>query len=259
MDITVTRIRHRWAEPAGFSLNRPQGEGEYILLHFLTPVTLRFHGETVCAERGSFIIFSPQTPHCFTSEELLLHDWMHLNGDLSALMAEYSLLPDTLYHPEIPETISDIIAFMEMEFFAQRPHLKTLMQIKLQELLIRIAHSLRNVQPELRLQAETIERLRELRSRIIITPGFSWSVAEMAQAMHLSESRLYAVYRAAFGVSPRHDLILMRVEKAKFLLQGGASVSDTAEQLGYGNVYHFIRQFKQFTGTTPKQYSLKGF
>ena len=31
----ITRIRHRWTEKKGFLLNRPQGTGEYILLHFL--------------------------------------------------------------------------------------------------------------------------------------------------------------------------------------------------------------------------------
>ena len=43
----------------------------------------------------------------------------------------------------------------------------------------------------------------------------------------------------------------MRVEKAKNMLAQGVSVSRTAELLGYGSTYHFIRQFKQVTGVTP--------
>lgn len=43
----------------------------------------------------------------------------------------------------------------------------------------------------------------------------------------------------------------MRIEKAKNMLMQGMSVAETAEQLGYTNVYHFIRQFKQITGITP--------
>lgn len=46
----------------------------------------------------------------------------------------------------------------------------------------------------------------------------------------------------------------MRVEKAKALLWQNNSVTETAAQLGYASVYHFIRQFRQTTGVSPKQY-----
>jgi uncharacterized lipoprotein YddW (UPF0748 family) len=65
----------------------------------------------------------------------------------------------------------------------------------------------------------------------------------------------HAVYKAVFGISPRRYLIFIRIEKAKMLLQSGATVTSVAEQLGYGSVYHFIRQFRQLTGDTPKQFA----
>ena len=80
MQVTVELVRQRWHEKAGFSLNRPTGAGCYILLHFLTPVTLNIRGATVQAEPGSLIVFSPDCPHGFVSREELIHDWMHLTG-----------------------------------------------------------------------------------------------------------------------------------------------------------------------------------
>lgn len=254
MTVCITRIRHRWAEHAGFRLHRPQSMPEFILLHFLTPVELTFHGQTHAADKGSFIVFSPGTPHDIVSHEALLHDWMHLSGDLDLLMRRYGLLPDTLYHTDESAGVSDIAAFLESEFFAQRPYWEELSQARLNELLIRISHCVSNAQPQLRVRDETAEYLRELRTDILSSPWRSWSVADIARRVNLSESRLHAVYKAVFGISPRHDLILMRIEKAKMLLQNGSSVASAAEQLGYGSVYHFIRQFKQCTGITPKQY-----
>ena len=87
MQVTVELVRQRWHEKAGFSLNRPTGAGCYILLHFLTPVTLNIRGATVQAEPGSLIVFSPDCPHGFVSREELIHDWMHLTGDVAGLMA----------------------------------------------------------------------------------------------------------------------------------------------------------------------------
>jgi len=73
----------------------------------------------------------------------------------------------------------------------------------------------------------------------------------MARRLGVSVSRLYPLYRRLFSISPGKDLILMRVEKAKNMLLQGESVSRTAEAMGYANIYHFIRQFKQITGSSP--------
>lgn len=255
MEVSITRVRHRWAERAGFALRRPHGTEEYILLHFLTPVELSFHGQTLAVEPGSFIVFSPGTPHSFVAHDPLLHDWLHLTGGMADVMNRYGLAPDTLYLPDQSAGVSEIVAFLEMEFFAQKTYWNELAMAKLQEMLIRVSHSVSGAQSQLRVRDETAERLREIRTRILSSPWHSWSIPELAQAVNLSQSRLHAVYKAAFGVSPRHDLILIRIEKAKTLLQSGSSVASVAEQLGYASVYHFIRQFKQFTGQTPKQFS----
>jgi len=255
MEIRITRIRHRWAEPAGFLLSRPGGMPEYILLHFLTPAELSFGGQTHAVTPGSFIVFAPGTPHVLHSPGPLLHDWLHISGDLAALMNRYGLAPDTLYQTGPSANISEITAFLENEFFAQRPYWDALSQARMHEMLIRISHCVTDAQPQLRVRDETAEHLRELRSRILSGPWKPLSIPELAQEASISPSRLYPVYKAVFGISPKHDLILLRIEKAKMLLQSGCSVSAAAEQLGYASVYHFIRQFKQFTGMTPKQYS----
>lgn len=255
MDVSVTRVRHRWAERAGFTLNRPMGAEEYILLHFLTNVSLSFAGETHFAEKGAFIVFSPGTPHFFTAHEMLLHDWLHISGDMRSFMNTFGLMPDVLYKADADAGVSDSIAFLENEFFAQRPYFETLAAAKLTEMLIRISHGVNRTQLQTRVRDETCERLREIRTRILTSPWHSWSINELSEKVNLSPSRLHAVYKAVFGISPRHDLILIRTEKAKMLLKNGASVTSVSEQLGYGSVYHFIRQFKSITGVTPKQYA----
>ena len=254
MDVEITRIRHRWAEKKGFHLARPHGAGEYILLHFLSGAELTWQGETRRVQNGSLIVFSPEMGHVIDATEPLRHDWMHLRGDVAQMLACFGLVPDVMYQPGYSGAISDIVAALEMEFFAQRSYWPEMAQAKLTEMLILISRSLTGEDYAPAVQDETVERLRETRARMLSGTWTNWTIERMAANANISTSRLHAVYKAVFGISPKHDLILMRIEKAKQLMQEDMSVTEAAETLGYTNVYHFIRQFKQYTGTTPKQY-----
>ena len=254
MDLSVELVRQRWRERAGFRLNRPDGANCYILLHFLTPVELIFGGKTVAVPCGSLIVFSPGYPHGFTSKEALIHDWMHLSGDVDLLMNEYGLQPNTLYQPGIESAISEITGLLETEFFARRLFWRQLAQVKVSELFIRTAQALNERPLRTRVGKETADALRRVHAKMLAEPEKAWSVEDIAAEVSLSPSRLHTVYKATFGVAPRQDLILMRIEKAKALLWGNTSVAETAALLGYSNVYHFIRQFRKATGVTPKQY-----
>lgn len=258
MSVSIDLIRQRWAEPAGFSLARPAGAECYILLHFLTPVELTFDSETRPAPRGALIVFSPGKPHSFYSREPLVHDWMHLSGDVDAMMADYGLMLDTLYLPGVESVVSEITGFLEAEFFTRRAYWPELSEVKLRELFIRAAQSLKDTQPRMHVRAETADRLRQVRAQMLAQPEREWTVEEIAAYANLSPSRLHAVYKAVFGIAPRQDVILMRVEKAKALLMRDVSVTETAARLGYASVYHFIRQFHQTTGVSPKQYVKRG-
>ena len=82
------------------------------------------------------------------------------------------------------------------------------------------------------------------------------TVADMARDVHLSESRFYTLYKQIFGISPKNDLIIARIERAKNLLeQNKYNNSEIAAMTGYTNEYHFIRQFKKIEGITPKEYA----
>jgi AraC-like DNA-binding protein len=83
----------------------------------------------------------------------------------------------------------------------------------------------------------------------------NWTVKEMAEHVNLSESRFAVLYREFFNTTPNEDLILGRIDKAKYLLTNKAvTVSEVADALGYQSVYHFIRQFRKRTGSTPGKF-----
>ena len=77
------------------------------------------------------------------------------------------------------------------------------------------------------------------------------SAEELAAMSSMSVSNMEKTFKNKIGMSPiayRHNI---RIDHAKLLLAGGYSIADTAERVGYGDVYYFSRIFKKYSGVTP--------
>lgn len=250
----LKNVRHNWPEPAGFRIDRPEGGGEYILIHFHTSVELYMDGRWQTALPGTLIMFGPDTGHSFISAGPLLHDWLHLTGAVREEMEAFGLKVDVPYIMTEGRRITELFAKLESEFFGRGAHWESYVRAVFNELWISVARQQggKATQP---VQKETADRLQELRAEMILHPEYPWTNAMMARQVNLSESRLYPLYKRLFSISPGQDLILMRVEKAKNMLSQGTSVARTAELVGYSSVYHFIRQFRQVIGVTPGKWT----
>ncbi|MBD1998577.1 helix-turn-helix transcriptional regulator [Oculatella sp. FACHB-28] len=80
------------------------------------------------------------------------------------------------------------------------------------------------------------------------------SLEYLAQMVNLSPYYLNRVFRKEVGIPPHKYQIQVRIDHAKALLQQGLSVKQVAEQLGFADVSHFTRHFKQLVQVTPGQY-----
>jgi AraC-like DNA-binding protein len=97
--------------------------------------------------------------------------------------------------------------------------------------------------------------VREVAAEIRREPGRAWTVLELASRMQYSPDHFARVFRAVLGMSPRRYIMEARVESAKNLIaMSSYSISRIADLLGYSDVYHFSKQFKEKTGIPPSQF-----
>ncbi len=83
-------------------------------------------------------------------------------------------------------------------------------------------------------------------------------LARLAAGCGLSYERFRKAFAAAVGEPPARYRLRRRIDRAKTLLTGGATIADTAEALGFCDVYFFSRQFRAATGTTPARFRGRG-
>lgn len=86
------------------------------------------------------------------------------------------------------------------------------------------------------------------------------SLDQIAENMYLSPFYVSKIFKSETGDAPIHHLIKIRLEKAKELLEQGASgnIQEVAAMVGYDDAYHFSKLFKKRFGITPTQAKKKG-
>lgn len=81
------------------------------------------------------------------------------------------------------------------------------------------------------------------------------SVADMAEAMSMSERNFHRRCVAAFALTPNVLLQRLRLERARVLLEDGAlTLKEIARQCGLGDVSALGKCFRQHFGVTPGDY-----
>jgi len=80
-------------------------------------------------------------------------------------------------------------------------------------------------------------------------------VADVAEALELSESRLRVLFKEAAGIPLGSYIHNYRLNRAMALLRtSDLSIAGVAEEAGFGSPQAFNRVFKKETGQTPRAY-----
>lgn len=144
---------------------------------------------------------------------------------------------------QMPELISNHCSFGEETIS---------MEVVLEQSLVRItekAAAARNCSQGYK------EQFQKLRREIYLNPQEDWNVPLVLKRIGISRSHFYRIYKEQFTVSYTADLIQARLDKAQqLLLYTDMRLQEIAEQCGYGNENHFMRQFKERFGMTPSRF-----
>ncbi len=99
------------------------------------------------------------------------------------------------------------------------------------------------------------EGLRKTMTQMRIYPHQEWPSAKLAQLAGMSVAHYNRKFCQHFGTSPRQWLIAERIHAAQRLLaETSQPIGQVAAATGYGDAFHFSRDFRRRTGLSPLAY-----
>ena len=81
------------------------------------------------------------------------------------------------------------------------------------------------------------------------------TIEDISGLTHFSASYIHQLFRKHLNITPHKYLTVKKMERARELLDGGASISEACFRSGFDNYANFITSFKKHFGVTPKNHS----
>lgn len=198
------------------------------------------HDNSVCL-RNSEIPFKmditdDEGPRLFVSISLELFQLLYL------LIPELKQMPPVWECPFSQETFDAFFTFYD--------HMKQISSVELYQVI-----------PDLVRYILLVTGIQQRRNKVPLETGRRFleenqalSLAEIAEKCGMTYHTFRRQFTETFGIAPGQYRIRKRIEMAALYMKRGKTVSETAELLGYADIYTFSHQFTAVMGISPVKY-----
>lgn len=252
----INNIGYNHRHDADFSISRPNGSGDYLLLLLKSPARFILGHKEYIASKNSFILFQEGTPqyyHALGPE--FINDWFHflLSPEDERFLNRLSIPFDQLIRIGDMSHLSMLVKNMSYENYSTNLHKEKTLELYFHLFFLKLSEKLCVNQDS---QISThYDKLSIIRSKIYNMPQNDWKIEALAHELAMSRSHFEHMYKSIFNVSVINDVINSRIDYSIYLLTTtDMSIKQIAEFCGYKSDTHFMRQFKSRMKVTPTEY-----
>ncbi len=211
------------------------------------------NGEMIFMPRDSYIISdyiknnASMKVYLFFFDHNLALKFLAQNHTPTALKESNNLVCQL----KVTQNIKYYISSLE-KFNFKTLNTKEILELKLLELLYLLDDSNQNNIIKTLLSSESFKEKRDIESFMLEHYDKNLSINDFASLSGRSLSSFNRDFKNKYNTTPKKWLIKKKMNKAKTMLEKGASVSTCAFDLGYKNVSNFIKAYKSVYKLTPK-------
>lgn len=234
---------------------RANGSQNYLFLLILAPMYFYFEKKHTLAKSGACILYTPNTPQHYQSIDEFYNSYIHFTAS-TPFLSSYSFPINEIFYPENTENLNWILKKIQIEYLNHMPHYEMELHALTTQLLIQLDRKYIQKQFISGKTTSLYLEFQSLRLRMLTYCEEEWPIERMCRIVNLEKSQLYSYYKTFFHSTPKAELIVARIDKAKHLLTNEAmNISQVAEVSGFHNIYHFTRYFKKVCGCTPTEFT----
>lgn len=173
---------------------------------------------------------------------------LDLNPDRLELLTEFRTRD-----PQIEAIAMLLLTELKQENLGERLYIESLANL----LAVHLLRQYSAVKPRLTIYEGGLPERQLLQVLEYINEHLSQDIklADLAQLLGMSQFHFSHLFKQAIGTAPYQYLLQQREERAKQLLkQTDRSITDIAFRCGFNSHSHLSKQFRRFTGMTPRAY-----
>ena len=241
--------------PQKFTNKTILGREDYYLQYLCKgEMDVWIEGELTTMQSGQAILYYPKTCYHYTmhgSGEVQYY-WVHFTGyEAKKLVDEVNIQNQTVLNIGSSVAITLLFEQIFKEFIIRDHCFEMSIAAKLTTVFVELSR--RNVAEDV--NYITNSRIHHALSHIHKNYNQPLVIKELAQEVHLSNSRFRTVFKNLTGLSPMEYLTTLRINHARQLMPLTAlSICEIASRVGYDDQLYFSRIFKKKTGVTPRDY-----
>ncbi len=225
----------------------------WLLVHTKTPAIFHLPTGSIETCKNTVILYPPKMFACYgATGDYYCNNYVRFYADdaLEDFIKEKNIPLGSPLLLEAADSMEYLFRLLSMEDYFKFKNSAQSTTMIIRMMLMKISESVKDID-----LTDQQRALLNLRYEIQLRPDYPWTVAEMAEKLHVSAGYLQSSYKKQFGVSCMQDVVLKRIELAKEHLRNSNYSSQRISQIcGYQNVEHFCRQFKNITRESPLTY-----
>jgi len=241
---------------------RPKGRQDYQLLYIASGKGhFYFDGKEHIIEPGNMILYRPgetQLYYYYAKEKTEVY-WVHFTGCDVDTILDYYQMPTTenVFYTSTSPDYEWMYRQMIQELQLCRPNYEELLSLLLRHIFMIINRYIQEGQTGGSQIQNEIERATHYFKEHYHEPI---SIEDYAESRHMSLSWFIRNFKQIVKMTPLQFITNLRITNAKSLLESTSyNITEIAQTVGYDNPLYFSRQFKKYTGVSPKEYKRKKF
>ena len=246
----INKIGYNYRHTGDFSIYRPQGSGDMVMVLVTTPTVFTLKGKEVDFAPETLIILRPDTPNIYHGTgDIFANHWFHFTPTEESYFENLNIPLDTPITGFPMTALAELVLKMANEHSASGEYSDVILG-DYADIFFHTLSRLMHLKT-----AHAVSELTETRNAIYNMPYKKWDVVTLANMAGYSRSYFSHKYKEDFGTSPMQDVVESKMVYAKYLLEStNYRINEIAEMCGFDRSVYFIYIFKKENGCTPTEF-----